>query len=68
MLGYKFGGCSDGDVFLFLLGLERDCVRERKWDTEEERDREKESFRFESSDLERENKWISIFVGIFILF
>ena len=46
VLGYKFGGCSDGDVFLFLLGLERDCVRERS-----ETQRKSETERKKASDL-----------------
>ena len=33
VLGYKFGGCSDGDVFLFLLGLEREREEVRQRET-----------------------------------
>ena len=43
VLGYKFGGCSDGDVFFFLLGLERE--------REEVRQRGRERQRNKASDL-----------------
>ena len=58
VLGYKFGGCSDGDFF-FFTGI---GAWEKGSEIERKRETEKQSFRFESLDLERENKWMSIFV------
>ena len=39
VLGYKFDGCSDGDVFRFLLGLEREREEVRQRGRERQRER-----------------------------